>query len=32
MKRFLTILCTTLLLAAVLCVGASASSFDGAAQ
>lgn len=32
MKRFLTILCTTLLLTAVLCVGASASSFDGAAQ
>lgn len=31
MKRFLTILLTTLALAGVLCVGASASSFDGAA-
>lgn len=32
MKRFLTILLTTLALAGLLCVTASASSFDGAAQ
>lgn len=32
MKRFLTILFTTLLLTAALCVTASASSFDGAAE
>lgn len=32
MKRFLTILLTTLALTAVLCVTASASSFDGAAE
>lgn len=32
MKRFLTILFTTLLLAAALCVTASASAFDGAAE
>jgi len=31
MKRFLTILLTTLALTGLLCVGASASSFDGAA-
>ena len=32
MKRFLTILLTTLALTGLLCVGASASSFDGAAS
>ena len=31
MKRFLTILLTTLALAGLLCVNASASSFDGPA-
>ena len=31
MKRFLTILLTTLALAGLLCVSASASSFDGPA-
>lgn len=32
MKRFLTLLCTTLLLTTILCVNASASHFDAAAE